>query len=154
MELISIVDNDELLYKKKSLVLNFPTCDMKCGKKRCCNAFMLEQEPQSFKISEVIDAYMSNEQTKAIVCSGLEPFDSWHDLQSFIMNIRYYTPDDIVIYTGYSEEELKDKIPWISVYENIIIKFNRHIAKQSPHYDELLGVNLSSSNQYAKCISY
>lgn len=154
MELISIIDNDEQLYKKKALTLNFPFCDMKCGRKRCCNAAMLEQETQYFDIDEIINTYMKNDDTKAIVCSGLEPFDSWAELQSFIMNIRYYTPDDIVIYTGYSEEELKDKIPWLSVYENIIVKFNRHIAKQSPHYDQLLGVELSSDNQYAKYISF
>lgn len=76
--------------------------------------------------------------------------DSWEDLQTFVMNFRYYTPDDIVIYTGYMEEEIKDKVKWLSLYENIIIKFGRYIPNQEHHFDELLGVELVSPNQYAK----
>ena len=66
------------------------------------------------------------------------------------MNFRYYTPDDIVIYTGYTEEEIKDKVKWLSLYENIIIKFGRFVPNAEKHFDEVLGVELASPNQYAK----
>ena len=32
----------------------------------------------------------------------------------------------------------------------IIVKFGRFRPNQEPHYDEVLGVNLISDNQYAK----
>ena len=37
-------------------------------------------------------------------------------------------------------------------FTNIIIKFGRYIPNQKPHYDEVLGVNLASDNQYAERI--
>lgn len=151
MELINILDEDFVNYKKPSMFLLFPKCSMKCGK-RCQNAALLQEQTIDVRIDNIVDRYMNNPITSAIVCGGLEPFDSWHDLEAFIMNVRYRTPDDIVIYTGYTEEELKDKLPWLSVYENIIVKFGRYIHKQTPHRDEILGVDLASDNQYAKYI--
>ena len=38
-------------------------------------------------------------------------------------------------------------------YKNIIIKYGRYIPNQTPHRDEVLGVNLASDNQYAERIS-
>ena len=35
-------------------------------------------------------------------------------------------------------------------FKNIIIKYGRYIPDQEPHYDEVLGVNLASDNQYAE----
>lgn len=148
MELINLIDEDWVNYKKPSMFLLFPKCSMKCGK-RCQNAALLQEQTVEVRIDDIIERYMSNPITSAIVCGGLEPFDSWHDLEAFIMNVRYYTPDDIVIYTGYTEEELKDKLPWLSVYENIVIKVGRYIHKQPSHYSKILGVNLASPNQYA-----
>ena len=83
----------------------------------------------------------------------MEPFDSWEELQSFILNFRYRSPAPIVIYTGYNIEELKkDWIDWLKLYSEdgpIIIKFGRYIPNQKPHYDPILKVNLASDNQYA-----
>ena len=49
-----------------------------------------------------------------------------------------------------TEEEVKEKFNWIYLYKNIIIKYGRYRPNQKPHYDEVLGVNLISDNQYAK----
>lgn len=38
-------------------------------------------------------------------------------------------------------------------WKNIIVKFGRFIPNQHPHYDEVLGINLASDNQYAEKIS-
>ena len=80
--------------------------------------------------------------------------DSWDDLQCFILNFRYYSNDDIVIYTGYTEEEVQDKIEWLQHYGPIVVKFGRYVPHQQPHYDPVLGVKLASDNQYAKVVSF
>lgn len=153
MQLLSIVDEDLVNYKKPSMFLLFPFCSMKCGK-RCQNAKLLEEEGIEIDIDKVVERYLNNKITSAIVCGGLEPFDSWRDLQTLVMSLRYKTKDDIVIYTGYTEEELKDKLPWLAVYENVIVKFGRYLHKSPSRFDEVLGVKLASDNQYAKIISY
>lgn len=38
-------------------------------------------------------------------------------------------------------------------YKNIIIKFGRYVSGQKQHFDDILGVYLSSDNQYAKNIN-
>jgi hypothetical protein len=92
------------------------------------------------------------------VLGGLEPFKSFGDLCGFVDYIRNYTEDDIVIYTGYTEEEYNSEDwqvlrKWLKRFPNIIIKFGRFIPNQEPHYDEVLGVKLASDNQYARRIS-
>ena len=37
----------------------------------------------------------------------------------------------------------------LSKFANVIIKFGRFIPNQKPHFDEVLGVELASPNQYA-----
>ena len=150
-------DEDFVNYKKPSMFIGFPSCTFKCEAEcgvRCCQNSALAQAPNiDVSINTLIERYMDNPITKAIVCGGLEPFDSWDDLQCFILNIRYWSPDDIVIYTGYKEDEIQDKLEWLQYYGPIIIKFGRYIPNQQPHYDEVLGVKLASNNQYAKVIS-
>ena len=83
------------------------------------------------------------------------PFDSAEDLFSFIELFRYKIHDDIVIYTGYTKDELEEKgiLTKLKKYDNIIIKYGRFIPNQEPHFDEVLGVKLASDNQYAERIS-
>ena len=70
-------------------------------------------------------------------------------------DFRLYTNDDIVIYTGYKKEELQNNgyINQLLQYENIVVKFGRYIPNQQSHYDNILGVNLASDNQFAEKIS-
>ena len=65
----------------------------------------------------------------------------------------------IVIYTGYTKEELEKSPQYpltnLRLYvkshkANIIIKYGRFIPDQESHYDEILGVMLASPNQYAE----
>jgi hypothetical protein len=69
------------------------------------------------------------------------------------MNFRYWSEDDIVIYTGYNKEEILDKIEWLKLYGPIIVKYGRFIPNQQPHHDEVLGIKLASDNQFAERIS-
>jgi hypothetical protein len=38
------------------------------------------------------------------------------------------------------------------MFDNIVIKFGRYRPGQQKHFDEVLGVELASDNQYAKRI--
>jgi hypothetical protein len=97
---------------------------------------------------------MQNPITKAIVCGGLEPFDNWEDLVNLIHEFRKHTQDFIVIYSGFYLSEINDKVEYLRQnYDNIIIKFGRFVPNQELYYDEVLGVRLASSNQYAERIS-
>lgn len=158
MKIIDIVDVDFTNYRKPSMFIIFPHCSFKCDKENKCNLCQnshLAQEPIiEIPINNILHRYTQNEMTKAIVCGGLEPFDTDNELLDFIDIAReyFYINDDIVIYTGYTEEELKDRFSFQQIiqYPNIIIKFGRFRPNQSPHYDEVLGINLTSDNQYAK----
>lgn len=146
-------DTDFVNYKKASMFIAFSKCSFKCGQDICQN-FELTKEPTLEVLpSTLINLYKNNPITSAVVCGGLEPFDSWDDLFNFIDDFRLESDDDIVIYTGYTEEEIQDKINILKDYDNIIIKFGRYIPNQLPHYDEVLGVKLASDNQYARRIN-
>jgi hypothetical protein len=147
-----IRDEDFTSYKRPSMVIGFPSCNWKCGKGLCQNSPLATSPNINISINSLIERYMNNPITKAVICAGLEPFDSWEDLQCFIINFRYWSSDEIVIYTGYNKEEIKDKIEFLKLYQPIIIKYGRFIPNQQPHYDEILGIKLASDNQYAEVI--
>lgn len=132
------------------MYIAFPKCNFKCGRAICQNGALAETNDITIDINALVERYMNNPITKAVVCGGLEPFDSWEDLSAFVLNFRYWSPDDIVIYTGYTEDEIQDKIEQLKLYENIVIKFGRFIPNQEQHFDNVLGVKLASLNQYAK----
>ena len=148
---------DFVNYKKPSMFIVFPYCSFKCekecGMKICQNSSLIMSKNIYLDTKSVVNKYMSNHITQAIVCGGLEPFDSWGDLQDLIVFLRQRTNDDIVIYTGYNREEIAKEIDWLKHYKNIIVKFGRYIPNQSNHFDSVLGVNLASDNQYAERIS-
>ena len=158
MILRDIKDEDFVNYKKPSMFIGFPTCSWKCEKEcgvRCCqNGALASMKNFDVSVRDISDRYLSNLITSAIVCGGLEPLDSFGDLQELILSIRESgCLDDIVIYTGYNPQEIDNKISILKKYKNIIIKFGRFIPNQNPHFDEVLGVNLASDNQYAVKIS-
>ena len=152
-----LVDEDFVNYKKPSMFVGFPTCSWKCEKEcgeHCCQNSALAQAPcVDISINSLIERYMNNPITSAVVMGGLEPLDSWDDIQCFIMNFRYWSGDDIVIYTGYKEEEVQEKIEWLEYYGPIVIKFGRFVPGQTSHYDDVLGVQLANDEQHARRIS-
>jgi len=152
-----LIDEDFVNYSKPSMFIGFPSCTWKCekecGKRVCQNSALATSPNININIQDLINRYMANPITKSIVIGGLEPFDDWHDLKDLVSLLRTKTLDDIVIYTGYKEEEIKNRILYLGAYRNIIVKFGRFIPNQESHYDEVLGVNLASLNQYARRIS-
>ena len=157
MKIKGIIHEDFVNYKKPSMVVEFPYCDFKCdrecGQKVCQNSSLVKSPTHDIPVDKIVLSYLKNSITKALVCQGLEPFDSEKELYDLIVFFRKYTDDDIVIYTGYTEEELQDWVLGLqATFKNIIIKFGRFIPNQPSYYDEVLGVFLASSNQYAKKI--
>lgn len=148
-----IIDEDFVNYKKPSMFVAFPTCTFKCEKECgvcCCqNSDIARQKDIEVDIESIVDRYMSNDITSAIVFGGLEPFDS-DDMLHLIEAFREKTNDDIVIYTGYNYYEVRDKIIKIRHLKNIIVKYGRFLYNDTRRFDEELGVWLASSNQYAE----
>lgn len=160
MKLKGVIFEDWINYKKCSMVLEFPYCDFKCnrdcGMEVCHNYHLKDYELIDIKSTHLVSKYLDNDICEAVVCQGLEPLDSWDDLYKFIVELRHYSLDDIVIYTGYTEEEVYNKhyiLNNLKMFPNIVIKFGRFIPNQEKHYDEILGVWLTSDNQYAKRIT-
>ena len=154
-----IRDEDFANYKKPSMFIGFPSCSWKCErecKMRVCQNSALANAPDiEIEAENIVDRYLNNPITRSIVIGGLEPFDDYRDLLELISYFRFKKCyDDIVIYTGYTEEECKGRgyLFDLQKYSPIIIKFGRFVPNQQPHYDEVLGVKLASDNQYGKKI--
>lgn len=160
LHLLGIIDEDFINYKVPSMVLEFPICDFKCnkdaGKIVCQNMNSVKDKWIRIDIATLCNRYINNPISKAIVCQGLEPFDSFDELQHLIYALRifYKCEDDIVIYTGYDYREIYHKVDKLAhMFKNIVIKYGRYIPDCQSHYDEVLGVYLASDNQYAERIS-
>lgn len=154
-----LIDEDFVNYKKPSMFIIFPHCTFKCEKEAkvcCCQNSNLAKSPNiKISIDHIVERYVSNPITSAIVCGGLEPLDSFEDLSQILYNFRDKTDDDFVIYTGYTKQECDEKgyLKQLSNFSNVIIKFGRYIPNSQSHYDEILGVTLNSEGQYAEKIS-
>lgn len=153
MHVKQIIFEDFVNYKKPSMFIGFSKCSFKCDKEFgsciCQNSSLANSPSIEVSEKEIAERYISNPITSSIVCGGLEPFDTFEELIGLITEIRSLTNDDIVIYTGYKYEEIKDKINILKKFNNIIVKFGRYIPNLSKRYDDVLGVYLSSENQYA-----
>lgn len=136
------------------------TCTFKCDKENgsqlCHNFALCKSKPITLCIDDIINRYMSQNLAKAITLQGLEPLDTLKQQLWLIYHFRQVSDDYIYIWTGYTEEECEDLIYLIKNkmnWKNIIIKFGRFRPNQKRHFDELLGIDLISDNQYAKKIS-
>lgn len=157
-----IIDEDFINYKKPSMVIMCPTCsfkcDKECGEQVCQNSALATSPDIQIDNFSIVDRYLKNPITKAIVFSGLEPFDSFEDMYSIVYALRQRNcTDDIVIYTGYDRDEISTMkradgffyIDSLILLRPIIVKYGRYKPNQKMKYDEVLGVNLASDNQYA-----
>ena len=154
-----IVDENFQDYKKSSMMIASIKCDFKCMTELglspgiCQNMESARKPSISVSIKEVFKRYNSNPITSAIVIGGLEPmlqFDEIFELIEYFRNND--CNDDFVVYTGYYENEIKDKIEKLKKLNNIIIKYGRFIPESNKIFDKVLGIYLSSDNQYAERI--
>ena len=152
-----LIEEDFVNYKKASMFIVFPTCTFKCEKEcgiKCCqNSEVAKSKAIEIDTEKLVDRYINNPITHAIVCGGLEPIDSFDDLLELVKLVREKADDDIVIYTGYNKNEILKEIRILREFPNIIIKFGRFKPNDMHKFDEILGVTLASANQYAEKIS-
>lgn len=158
----NLIDEDFVNYKKPSMFIGCHTCTFKCDKmanKQVCQNGTLANSPDiSIPTQNIVQRYLDNPYSESIVFGGLEPFDDIEEVLSFIELLRNNgNNDDVVIYTGYTENEVTTKFATyykrLKEYRNIVIKFGRFIPDCESHIDNVLGIELHSDNQYAKRIS-
>ena len=150
IKVVNVIDEDFSNYKRASMTIGFPNCSFKCGRQVCQNSTLANAPKFEIEAADLVERYMKNPITEAICFQGLEPFDS-PEVFDLVAEFRDKTDDTIVIYTGYTREEADDRawIDYLKFFPNIIVKYGRFIPGQEPHFDEVLGVNLASDNQYA-----
>ena len=153
MKMTNLIWEDTVNYRKPALFIGTAYCSFKCGKAYCQNAALEGAAIQDVDAGTVIDRYLSNPLTEAIVFGGLEPLDQMGELADFValLNLRH-VKDDLVIYTGYTEQEAAEKIGFIrrlNRNRDLIVKYGRYLPGKPGRYDEILGVTLVSDNQYA-----
>ena len=160
MKIKGLIDEDFANYKKPSMFIATCYCNWKCcveqglDKSICQNSEIAQQKNIEISADEIFSRYNSNLIINAIVIGGLEPFLQFDDIYELIKYFRDNNClDDIVIYTGYYDYEISNQINMLKQFPNIIIKYGRFIPNRNPHYDEVLGINLISDNQYAERIS-
>lgn len=157
MRIIDIVELDVSNYKKASMFIITCKCSFKCdienGTKWCQNSHLANSPVIDMDDDKIVERFLNNLMTNAIVFGGLEPIDQLDELLNLISKFREKTDADIIIYTGYTEEELKNIINKFTCFKNIIIKYGRFKPYNKKHLDPILGIELASDNQYAKKIS-
>lgn len=156
MKLKGIVDTDICNYKKMSMFLITNSCSLKCDRENrnsyCQNSGLLTCPDIEISCEEIYQRYFKNNLSEALVIGGLEPFDSFGDVLELVRIFRsvHECMDDIVIYTGYREDEISEEIQLLTEYKPFIVKFGRYRPNQNKHFDEVLGVHLANDEQYAK----
>lgn len=159
MRIKGLKDEDFTNYLKPSMFIITPFCDFKCDKENGCsmcqNSHLAHESIYNVDDEKLIQRYMQNDISQAIVFGGLEPFDTFNELLHFITLFRatFLITDEIVIYTGYNKDEIKNELTQLKEFSNIIVKFGRYVPNQQSHIDPILGVVLASPNQYAERIS-
>lgn len=160
MRLKKILDEDLSHYKKPSMVLFTPSCDFKCCLEQgidvctCQNSSWAREPDHNYTPKEILDRYNDNLISKAIVFAGLEPLINIEEVVETIdFLVKNKVDADIVVYTGYREDEeqvisfrkkLKEK-----EISGVILKVGRFVFNDKSHKDKILGMTLASRNQYA-----
>lgn len=153
MRVRDIKYEDFVNYRKPSMFISTVSCSFKCfaGMKDnlCQNLPLLKCPVVEIDDSVIIGRYLSNPITSAVVFGGLEPFDQIDEIEGFIRLFRRSSDDDVVIYTGYEMDESAAFTGRLRRFGNIVVKFGRCVPGTPSVYDEVLGVFLNSSNQFA-----
>lgn len=160
MRVKSIVSERFQDYKLPSMFIATCFCDYKCCTElgldigMCQNAPLAQMEDKDIDDQIIYEQFVKNPITKAVVVGGMEPMIQINEVVDLIKLFRNQGEDcQFVIYTGYYPNEIPEPLERLKQYKNIIVKFGRYIPNSQSKYDEILGVTLASSNQYAEIIS-
>lgn len=159
MRIKSLIAEDFINYKNPSMFIGTCFCTWKCCIEAniplsiCQNHEIAKESVINISNESLYQKYIDNSITQSIVIGGLEPILQFDEVCELIEYFRNNDCNDMfVIYTGYYPDEIKDEIETLKKYRNIIIKFGRFIPNKLHRYDEVLGVELASDNQYAERI--
>lgn len=159
MRVKTIQDETFQDYKKPAMLISSIGCTWKCLTELdldisiCQNCDLAKMKTVKVSDAQIVKRYIDNNITSAIVIGGLEPMLQIDEVVDLISEFRKQTQDDIVIYTGYYPKELQLELERLEVFSNIIIKFGRYRPDREKRFDELLGIELVSGNQFALKIS-
>ena len=157
MRLKTIIHEDYANYRLPSMLLGVCYCDFKCcreDKRSYCQNSPILQMP-AFEIDDgrLVEEYLANPLTHAVVVAGLEPFYlQTEEVLAFAGRLREKTQDDLVIYTGYYPDEIPLVLARLRPLGNVVVKFGRFRAGDRPHLDPVLGVELANREQFARRI--
>lgn len=157
MRVKGIIEEDFTNFKVPSMFINTCFCDFKCCHELgmdvgVCQNAPLANSPITDIADDIIWKHFSNNPiTKAIVVGGMEPLMQIDEVEELIKVFRIHSDDSpFVIYTGYYPEEIGDELSRLRCFTNIIMKFGRFIPDRPHRFDDVLGVALSSDNQWAE----
>lgn len=161
MRLKTIIDEDFVNYKKASMFIGTISCGGKCCIEAgipttVCQNYSWHNSPiMDIPDEKICQRYVENQLTHAIVIGGLEPFEQFDEVYHLIQILRedFKCDDDVILYTGYTCDEVHNKVEELKKFKNIIIKFGRYVPNSTSHFDEVLGITLVSKNQYGEKIS-
>lgn len=157
MKVKEVIYEDYVNYRKPSLFIGVCECDWKCCKEdstcKCQNLAFANYPVTEVSNEKLISEYLENSLTHAVVFGGLEPLKQWEEVLEFIKDFRKKSQDDIVIYTGYFPDEIRSQLEKAKMFPNIFFKFGRYRNSESPHFDEVLGVELANIEQFGMKIS-
>lgn len=161
MKVKALIEEDFTNYKCPAFFIGTVSCDGKCcidagiPLEVCQNNRWRARTEVEIPDTVLCERYLNNPITQAIVFGGLEPFEQFDEMLHLIATLRktYNCTDDVVIYTGYRKNEIQKEIDKLILYPNVIVKYGRYIPDRPRRYDETLGVELISDNQYAEKIS-
>ena len=157
MRVKQLMFEDFVNYKKPSMFIGTIGCGGKCWVEQglpcttCQNNSLKNATTEVVSNDTLIKWYLNNRITKAIVFGGLEPFEQFDEMYDFVSRLRHYYHclDTVVIYTGYNPDEVSGQLIQLKRLGNIVVKFGRYVPGQEKHWDETLGVELASPNQFA-----
>lgn len=160
MLVTNIVDEDFVNYKKPSMFIGTAYCDWKCcveggfSPSTCQNHKLANTNRIDIEASKIVDRYLCNPISEAIVFGGLEPMLQINDVDAVLAALRQLgCDDDVVVYTGYMPHEVDAELSLLKRHPNVIVKFGRYMPNLQQRFDAVLGVELASENQYGERIS-
>lgn len=160
MRVKGIVAEDFVNYKVPSMFITSCFCDFKCCVESdldigvCQNASLIQADDKEVPDSIIYQHFTDNPISQAVVIGGMEPFLQFDEVSSLIKFFREHGDhSDFVIYTGYYPNEIAQQLDVLKSFDNIVVKFGRFIPNKPHRYDDVLGIELSSDNQYAIRIS-
>lgn len=157
MKVKGIVAEDFSNYKEPSLFIISAICDWKCcqeaGTDVCQNSELAKTPVQDLPNETIYKLFTSNPITKAVVIGGLEPMLQLEEVYDLIDLFRKNGDNSpFIIYTGYYPNEIPEALNRLKNLFNINIKFGRFVPDRPHRYDEVLGITLSSDNQYGEVL--